>query len=402
MKKVKEILVKIKNFFVNYKFVIGGILLISTLVVPVVSYPLFGRFETKLNEKREKNERPKKLSDDFGKEFDAYYDDIAPYRDSSINLYRDIDFYLASLYSEMAQVINNDYYLTYADDIILGKDRWLFYLGEDHDMLRDNLLSEEAMQLTYDIDRMIKDIEKMGKKVAFLICPNKSTVYSEYLPKKFSKYGNQVTLTKSVQEHFEKNGLSKIIYSLDNLMANKEKEQLYLKFDSHYNEYGAFINYQMICDYFGDEVGEYSFKKEYKKVEQDLTSIAGISPKDDNIFTFDYKPNINIVDEETIGYIDYYTSDNPNNRKLAIIGDSYKNALKPFLLKDYTHTAAMHIDQVAVNPEQYLDKEAFLEADTVVFVSVERFFSIRFVDQEISNCAPRVIADYIENNYLFK
>jgi len=400
MKKVKSILLKIKNFLDKNKFIIGGILLISTLVVPVVSYPLFGRFEVKLDEKRDPNEFPEDLSDDFGKEFDAYYSDRAPYRDTSINLFHDIDFFLASLYCRLAEIIDENYVLKYGDDVILGKDRWLYFVDEIHDCMRDNILSDDQLSLTDDIDRMIKDIEKMDKRVAFMVCPNKSTLYPEYLPKYYAKYGDLPTLVSVTKDYFERTNKSKILYSLDDLKENKSKEQLYYKHDSHHNEYAGLINYKILCDYFGDALGEYTFKKEIKRIEWDLTSMAGLSPKEDVFYTFNYRPEISVIDEEKVGNIEYYRTNNPNNRKLAIIGDSYNNSLRPFFFKDYAQTTFMHIDKVAADPEPYLSCPGFLEADTVVFLTVERFFSIRFVEQAISSCAHRVIADYIENNYL--
>jgi hypothetical protein len=79
----------------------------------------------------------------------------------------------------------------------------------------------------------------------FFVVPNKICVYPEFLP--------SISLSKNrtimhLKNYLEEKSFVKIIYPLEELVKAKSEMDVYSKDDTHWNDFGAFIGYQKLCE----------------------------------------------------------------------------------------------------------------------------------------------------------
>lgn len=130
--------------------------------------------------------------------------------------------------------------------VVKGLDGW-YFLGNSYNNSLKNAFGNnyfKADELN-EIGERITAIKSYlnERNIAFYIVipPNKNSIYKEYLPFQLKEHESNLSVLKNylkTQINFE------IIDLTEPLLAEKETNQLYLKTDSHWNDYGAFIGYQ--------------------------------------------------------------------------------------------------------------------------------------------------------------
>jgi alginate O-acetyltransferase complex protein AlgJ len=125
--------------------------------------------------------------------------------------------------------------------VIIGKNGWLFYNAEreieDYRALTQyDAATILAWAKTLEMKRIW--LKSQGVQYFFVVAPNKSTIYSEFLPDEYTKVRKKTFIDELV-ECVEKNTGVTIIDLRPVLLAAKSKELLYLRTDTHWNEYGA-------------------------------------------------------------------------------------------------------------------------------------------------------------------
>ena len=64
------------------------------------------------------------------------------------------------------------------DNVIAGRDGWLFYNSALHDYIGEDVLSdEEIIKIADYVEAISEKCEKAGKKFVFVIAPNKMEIY---------------------------------------------------------------------------------------------------------------------------------------------------------------------------------------------------------------------------------
>ena len=75
-----------------------------------------------------------------------------------------------------------------------------------------------------------------------MLCPDKQFIYSKYMPdyikRKSIKSGTDIFV-----EYIKNNTDIKVVYPKEELLKYKDKYQLYYKYDTHWNNLGAYIGY---------------------------------------------------------------------------------------------------------------------------------------------------------------
>ncbi len=137
--------------------------------------------------------------------------------------------------------------------VILGKDSWLFYHAEalsDGNTINDfrgtiPLSQAELVRL----QRRIEANQEVfaGRNIVYLvaIAPNKSTIYSEFLPDHIRKFRNTTRLDQLIN-HMQEHSRVKILDLREVLFKAKTEHPVYWKTDSHWNSYGAYVGYREI------------------------------------------------------------------------------------------------------------------------------------------------------------
>jgi alginate O-acetyltransferase complex protein AlgJ len=137
--------------------------------------------------------------------------------------------------------------------VILGKDSWLFYDAEalaDGNTINDfrgmiPLRQAELVKLQHRLEANQRVFARSNIPYLVVIVPNKSTIYGEYLPDNIRKY-RTVTRLEQLMKHMREHSRVKILDLREALFRAKNEYPVYLKTDSHWNSYGAYVGYAAI------------------------------------------------------------------------------------------------------------------------------------------------------------
>lgn len=137
--------------------------------------------------------------------------------------------------------------------VILGKDSWLFYHSEalaDGNTVNDfrgtiplSQAELNKLQRTMETNQRVFARRNIGYLV--VIVPNKSTIYSEYMPDSIKTFRHTKRLDQLL-DHMRRYSAVKILDLREALFQAKREHPVYWKTDSHWNSYGAYIGYAEI------------------------------------------------------------------------------------------------------------------------------------------------------------
>lgn len=131
--------------------------------------------------------------------------------------------------------------------VVIGQDDWLFYNSEDTylDSLHAHLFSDsELAQIKSNLLKAKESSAGQGAEFAFIIAPKAQTIYPEYLPD-YLKANEGQSQRQQIEDYLQGSEIS-IIDPTEDLRKDKNLGQLYYKYDTHWNELGAWVVYQKI------------------------------------------------------------------------------------------------------------------------------------------------------------
>jgi hypothetical protein len=381
------------------------------LVTPTVIYPaLRGVLSTEkdgLNENR--NLAPFTWSfNNFGANFEKWYNDHVPFRNSFIKLYQQwqskIKFGEDENYFKLVSLIDGN-------QVLYGNNGWLFSvnrneLGQyDYDYLREYGQTLALAQ---------QKIQSLGKQIIFQFCPTGLRVYPEFVPQKAMQYavdGLTDYLVRYLWSNFPE---LKISYGLDNLLSGKKDYEVWYKADTHPNLAGGYFLWQNIQNLLGIEqtpINELNPQqisvKNRAMYANDIASMAGEPFIFDNIdYILNYKPEIETYingtlfnnNQEPVSIHVNFTaeSNSPNNQSLLFVGDSFRAIQNFYATKDFAKTQNIHVNDFLNAPDRqgigYDNAEAITEmlndADVII---IEVAHSIMSQHANLLNACRKII-----------
>lgn len=369
------------------------LLFAASLVGPTALWPFVkGSFDQTNYENRELAAFPELSARNFEQipgQFEAYYNDHVPFKNLFVKMKTRLDLKLLGQSS--------------LSTVTVGKENWMFYTssteGEDAlaDYQRGNLYTEEQESALIESIRTAKEeIEGRGMRFFLFEAPNKETVYGEYMPDGVKQY-SEVSRLDVVVPKLQALGFS--VYDLKPAMqeAKKELEEkrasgaepgkefgeasgadagvqyLYYKYDTHWNQIGAFAGSQAMAEILtGTSVpfAEVSFRPK-TNCSGDMARMLNLASEysDDWIWELEgYLPEITAecVEGTPAGEFSVFESNSPNEKTLLLVGDSFSQALKPYLAKCYRKSVFVTIETYE---KSVLDR---YPADDFVYLTVER------------------------------
>lgn len=275
--------------------------------------------------------------------------------------------------------------------VIQGRFNWLYYAGDNSIAYYSgtNILSDEEMKEWAGLMQELKDAcDEKGIQLGMMIMPNKEQVYPEYMPSytvKTSKKREDI-----FTEYINNNTDVDFVYPIEELKSGKKYYEMYFPYDTHWTQAGAFVGTMALYEKMGIETTnlndlEVLPTKFTQKGLIDTGSLDADMYTEDTDYVIFYKPQytVNWFDGEKsfIMPTNVYrsTSDNPDNKKILMIGDSFRLAMIPYLSQDYTELCVAHrnaLDDV---------KDDFKDTDVLIVASVERF------DKYMFEVLPRII-----------
>lgn len=142
-------------------------------------------------------------------------------------------------------------YLHYSPvkSVIIGSDGWLYYKDEIPDHRHETQFTDRELRLMCQtLEARQYWLSAQGITYLFLIAPNKSTIYPEYVPSAYTRINPDSALDQ-LTDYLQNNCPVPFIDLRAKLLEEKQRQQVYFAQDTHWNFVGAYVTYKAIIDY---------------------------------------------------------------------------------------------------------------------------------------------------------
>lgn len=260
---------------------------------------------------------------DFMQELGSYFEDHFAFRPM---------FVMAD-----SQIQSRIFGVSNMDTVIVGTDGWLYYSATLDDYLGQNRLSERGcFNAAHNLSLMQQYVEDKGAAFLLTIPPNKNSLYGEYMPYYARKKASQDKNIQRLKSELEKWNVS---YADLFSVFQKEKEVLYLKRDSHWNQKGAVLAYNTMLDALNREHENYEAtdavrtKTEYGDLNKMMYPLGG---EPEWNYQYQYEERYHYVTETKSVEDAWIQTNNPEGEgSLLMFRDSFGNTLLPLMANTF-------------------------------------------------------------------
>ena len=289
----------------------------------------------------------------------------------------------------------------FSDEVVIGKNDWLF-LGDNY--AQTITLARSGVDLSYAEDASVKNnilyewsrffFSRGVKDFKILVGPNKSTVYSEFLP----GWMKLSSLTK-INMLIDATNNNYYVYPKKVLLTAKQNyvgRDLYYKTDTHWNGFGGWVAFDYFMNKLKKENLEIIYNQvfsldEYSEINGgDLSGFLRLSGwLKDRQPSFNIFPDNEVHTECKVFYTNesYNCLDNSeivsqqepllvvskgaeNNKKVLWLRDSFGTAISPYMARSFSNVIQVHY--LNINKEQLIRLVEDFNPDYVFMTIVER------------------------------
>lgn len=261
-----------------------------------------------------------------------------------------------------------------SSDVILGKDEWLFYQGEGGISIQDyqakNLYTEKQLK------KFLKNVKELQKwcddndmEFVLMLMPNKEHIYREYMPDGIQEIHKKKNIDLVV-EYIRENSDIKVVYPKEELLKAKENYDVYYKYDTHWNDLGAYVGYKCLMNALGIDPLSFESIENRMYKEGDLVNMAMLSemiePYTENFI--EYEGDVETLYNDNNANYAYEKFRSVNGKgKIFFMGDSFRTSLKPMLARTFEYSDFVHRDT------KIFDEVLKEKPDVFVYEMVERY-----------------------------
>ena len=310
----------------------------------------------------------------YTEEIDAWMQDGFGFREAFVTLYR-------KLQNELD--LNG-----LGGRVVIGEEGWLFLNGPAIDRQR-GLLSWDENRLSAWVTAaraLNKLCEARGAAFAVLIAPDKLSIYPEHLPTQFG-----IDELTDAPERSQIPRLAgeltaqdvTVVNPLDGIRSAKGSARQYYQTDTHWTAEGAFVAYGELMSALNTKgVNAAVLSREALATGQsesfsgDLVALSNLPESTSEHRTVTQpkqRPKIEVKTHEGLTFAGQdaktMTVVGGEGPRLLLIGDSFANALLPFLQQSFSEITFVHHHALAFDAE-VIDR---FPADVILLQSVERF-----------------------------
>lgn len=263
------------------------------------------------------------INNNFGKDFEKWFNDRFFSREI-----------LITCYNKITRTINKNYNSNRV--IINTKDKWFFFKREikeaytipepiEFETVRGNLESFNSFCKDNNI------------KLYFVIVPNKSNIYREYIP--FHNLAEQKTYGEELFEYFNegKDLPFNLIYPAKEMLAAKKEnnERLFFSSDNHLAPYGGYIVYKTVMqhikkDFPNQKIAQLTDFDCVKSRSVSTNEDENYTVKDEEYLNLGFENDATLKDKSFLNYeYKYFYPKKDSNIKTTTYDD-------PYLLKSKT------------------------------------------------------------------
>lgn len=311
--------------------------------------------------------------------FEAYYDDHFGFRNRLIRWYQN---WRIGLYHDRSVY-----------RVMTGRDGWLFWAQQQmvENYLGLNPFTPEDLQAWQSLLEHRRDwLARRGIAYVFVIAPDKQDIYPEHLPDWLARAAAARNRTKVDQfvEQIRAHSTVTVVDLRGPLLAAKNSWPLYLKNDTHWNQYGALIAYQDVLGTLQRAVpgnwspkrpGDFVITNCSTTVPGDLGAMIGTEQPEPNYFQV--IPRTEVGRPTTMeltnwvarwdAHKNYWQIRNPEapERTAVFFHDSFGEYWRPFLARQFSQ-----ITGVGDNREFATEVITNTHPDIVISEILERYF----------------------------
>ena len=255
------------------------------------------------------------------------------------------------------------------DTVIAGKNGWLYYTATLDDYQGKLTLSKRGIwNAVHNLSLTQRYVEENGASFLVTVAPNKNSLYGENMP---YYYKNKISNTKNM-DAFEAALLKWQVSYVDLFEPfERQKETLYLKRDSHWNQKGAVLAYNAMMDFLMLEHDTYETvsnirtKNEYGDLNKMLYPVLAFpewnySYQKEQAYTY-------ATDTESVEDAWIWTVNREGNGSLLMFRDSFGNTLLPLMADTFQN--AYFSKAVPYDLEKYMKS---YQPENVIIEKVER------------------------------
>ena len=280
-------------------------------------------------------------------------------------------------------------------EVVLGTDGWLYYVGpaaekvlNRHALGREPLTSDELDRWREFLLERARRFQAIGAKYAFVIAPNKESIYPEYLPRWIGPRVGPSRLDQLMAHMNSVAGVT-VIDLRPALRAEKKTSVVYYKADTHWNTRGAYAAYGEIARVLASDFPALAAKSwtslgptPVERTGLDMARMMGLVPeRPEADFLLDHGgcgvahpvpiPIPADLQSRLTGPESMYRCDAPGGVDAVIFQDSFGTALTPILAESFRSTVSLPTTAGRNDRVGYGMPEK-LKANLVVEILVER------------------------------
>jgi len=324
-------------------------LLLATILLAFVFTPLVGRLTglapVPVSEENRDLERMPELKptresvEKFPGAFEKYYNDHFGFRHILVRWHGMMKYFVLNESPSSA--------------VVKGRDGWLYFRGPEvparsqplDDYRRSKPLTRREVTVWVHVKEQRRDwLAARGIRHLLVMIPNKSTIYPDYMPRHIPRLEGQTPFDQ-ITEHLQRHSDLEYLDVRPVFQANRDRQRLYLKTDTHWNYLGSFLCYQAIAQALTQWYPMIRPLQESDFTFHVVTNVAGDLSRNmglqkvlrDEYFLFQphFAPlstNLNQVSFERIREEAEYTeTGDPSLPAAVVLGDSYIHGFMPFL-----------------------------------------------------------------------
>ncbi|MGM9626092.1 MAG: hypothetical protein ACI3XM_10360 [Eubacteriales bacterium] len=178
-----------------------------------------------------------RISDGFGTDFETWFSRRFAFRGKVVDAF---------------SALKETVFKTGNDQVIVGKDSFLFFSETLNDYTRADPMTEEELVCVADsLSRMAAYAEAHGARFLFVCAPNKNTIYPEYMPDRYCAADDTPSDLDRLYAYLDAYTEVDFIDLRPYLLDAKADTLLYHKRDSHWNRAGAHIAFEAAAEKLG-------------------------------------------------------------------------------------------------------------------------------------------------------
>ena len=206
------------------------------------------------------------IDSDYGKKFDAWFNDRFFGRDAMLSFY-------SWLTLRIAPGRGNK-------DVLVGKEGWLFLNRKIGPLGYANAVTYSDSELKHGFDyieKFYRWCQKNNKKFYYVIVPDKNKIYGEYYRTINKINDDSKGYAGQFISYIKQRSDAPVFYLRDCLLREKSQGLLYYKRDTHWSKLGAYFGYLFLAEQFKKDMDidflTISNWKRVKEVPADLSDL---------------------------------------------------------------------------------------------------------------------------------